>query len=267
MEKYRIKPGTKVHLDEIDPDDKSEFDGDKKEAKAELEKITDSLDGLQERLYAEDKRSVLFVIQAMDTGGKDGLIRSVFGELNPAGCRVETFKAPTSLELDHDYLWRIHRAVPPRGMIGVFNRSQYEDVLVVRVHNLVPKEIWEKRYDQINAFEKMLTDEGTTIVKFFLHISKDEQKKRLQERIEDPTKNWKFNPNDLKERALWDEYQKAYQDVLSKTSTEYAPWYVVPANRKWYRNIVVGRIVRETLETLNPQIPASNITFSEIVIE
>lgn len=267
MDKYRVKPDSKVWLDELDPDDKSEFEGDKKEAKAELETITDELDDLQERFYAEGKRAVLFIIQAMDTGGKDGTIRGVFGELNPAGCRVQAFKAPTSLELAHDYLWRIQRAMPPRGQIGVFNRSQYEDVLVVRVHNLVPKEVWEKRYDQINAFEKMLTEEGTTIVKFFLHISKDEQKQRLQERIDDPDKHWKFNPNDLKERALWDEYQKAYQDVLSKTSTDYAPWYVIPANRKWYRNLVVARIVQDTLQTLNPQYPETNVDFTNVVIE
>lgn len=267
MEKYRIKPDTKVHLDDFDPDDKSQFDGGKKEAKAELERITDDLDELQERLYAENKRAVLFVIQAMDTGGKDGTIRSVFGELNPAGCRVEAFKAPTSIELAHDYLWRIHRAAPPRGQIGVFNRSQYEDVLVVRVHDLVPKEVWKNRYDQINAFEKLLTDEGTTIVKFYLHISKDEQKKRLEERIEDPSKNWKFNPDDLKERALWDEYQKAFQDVLSKTSTDYAPWYVVPSNSNWYRNLIVARIVHATLKKLNPQFPESKVDFTKVVID
>lgn len=267
MDKYRVKPDSKVRLEEMDPDDKSEFDGSKKEAKDALKNMTEDLDDLQERLYAEGKHAVLFVIQAMDTGGKDGTIRKVFGDLNPAGCRVEAFKAPTSNELVHDYLWRVHRATPPRGMIGVFNRSHYEDVLVVRVHNLVPKEVWEKRYDQINAFEKMLTEEGTTIVKFFLHISKDEQKQRLQERIDNPDKHWKFNPKDLKERALWDEYQKAYQDLLSRTSTDYAPWYVIPANRNWYRNIIVARIVQETLQKLNPQYPESNVDFSSVVVE
>lgn len=267
MEKYRIKPGANVNLDEFDADDKSEFDGDKAEAKDALKEIAKDLDDLQERLYAEGKHAVLFVIQAMDTGGKDGTIRSVFGDLNPAGCRVEAFKAPTSNELAHDYLWRVHQATPRRGMIGVFNRSHYEDVLVVRVHNLTPKEVWSKRYDQINAFERMLTEEGTTIVKFYLHISKEEQKKRLEERIEDPTKRWKFNPKDLDERKLWGEYQDAFKDVLSKTSTAYAPWYVIPANRNWYRNIVVARIVQDTLRDLNPQFPESGLDFSNIVIE
>ena len=185
MEKYRVKPGTKIKLADFDASDRSEFLGDKKEALAEVKILTDALDELQERLYAESTRAVLFVLQAMDTGGKDGTIRHVFGHLNPQGCHVASFKAPTSLELAHDYLWRISAALPRKGEIGIFNRSQYEDVLVVRVHKLVPKEVWEKRYDQINNFEKMLTDEGTTIVKFYLHISKDEQKKRLEARLQD----------------------------------------------------------------------------------
>lgn len=267
MKNYRVKPDSRFELKEIAPDDKSEFDGDKKQAKAELEELTDALDDLQERLYAESKHAVLFVIQAMDTGGKDGTIRAVFGNINPQGCRVTSFKAPTSTELAHDYLWRVHAALPRRGEIGIFNRSHYEDLLVVRVHNLVPKDIWEKRYDHINAFEKMLSDEGTTIVKFFLHISKDEQKKRLEERIADPSKHWKFNPGDLKERALWDEYQDAYQDVLRKTSTAYAPWYVIPANRNWYRNIIVARIAHATLQGLDPKYPESKEDFSNLVIE
>lgn len=267
MKKYRIKPGSKIKLRDFDPDDKSEFDGDKKDAEAEFNDLSADMDLLQERLYAENKRAVLFVIQALDTGGKDGTIRKVFGTLNPAGCEVSSFKVPTTTELEHDYLWRVHQVMPRRGWIGVFNRSHYEDVLVVRVHNLVPKQVCERRYDQINAFEKMLTDEGTTIVKFFLYISKDEQKKRLQERLDDPTKHWKFNPNDLKERALWDDYQNAYEDVLNKTSTDYAPWYVIPANRKWYRNIIVARIAHETLKNLNPKYPETAADYSKIVIE
>ena len=267
MKKYRVRADAKIELKDFSPDDKGEFGGDKNQAKTELDELTDELDDLQERLYAESKRAVLFVIQAMDTGGKDGTIRKVFGNINPQGCRVTSFKAPTSTELAHDYLWRVHAALPRRGEIGVFNRSHYEDVLVVRVHDLVPKEVWERRYEHINAFEKMLSEEGTTIVKFFLHISKEEQAKRLQERIDTPDKHWKFNPNDLKERALWDEYQNAYQDVLNKTSTDYAPWYIIPANRKWYRNLVVARIARDTLKHLNPRFPEANVDFSKIVIE
>lgn len=267
MKKYRVRPDSKINLKDFDPNDRSEFDGAKLDAEAELAKLTDELDSLQERLYAESTRAVLFVIQAMDTGGKDGTIRKVFGNINPQGCRVTSFKAPTSAELAHDYLWRIHAALPRRGEIGVFNRSQYEDVLVVRVHNLAPKEVWSKRYEQINAFEKMLSDEGTTIVKFFLHISKDEQKQRLENRIADPEKNWKFNPGDLKERQLWDDYQDAYEDALNKTSTDYAPWYVIPANRKWYRNVVVARIAHETLKYMDPKFPEVQGDFSGIVIE
>jgi PPK2 family polyphosphate:nucleotide phosphotransferase len=267
MKKYRVKPDSKINLKHFDPDDKSEFQGDKKDADVEVAKLTEELDSLQERLYAESKRAVLFVLQAMDTGGKDGTIRRVFGNINPQGCRVTSFKAPTSGELAHDYLWRIHAAMPRRGEIGIFNRSQYEDVLVVRVHNLAPKEIWGKRYDQINAFERMLSDEGTTIVKFFLHISNDEQKKRLQERVDTPDKRWKFNPGDLKERALWDDYQNAYEDILNKTSTDYAPWYVIPANRKWYRNVIVARIAHETLKLMDPKYPEIHEDFSKIVIE
>jgi PPK2 family polyphosphate:nucleotide phosphotransferase len=267
MNKYRVKPGEHIKLAELDPSDKSEFEGDKLTARAVVKELTDEMDELQERLYAEGRRSVLFVLQAPDTGGKDGTIRSVFGELNPAGCRVASFKAPSSNELAHDYLWRIHAALPRRGEIGIFNRSQYEDVLVVRVHHLVERKVWERRYDHINEFERMLTDEGTTIVKFFLHISKDEQKKRLEERLAEPTKHWKFNVSDVKERALWDDYQKAYQEMLNRTSTDYAPWYVVPANRNWYRNLVVARIAHGALKKLNPQYPEAQADLSQVVIE
>lgn len=251
---YRVNPGTAVHLQDYPSDDKGDF-GNKVDAKSALKALKDKLDDLQEILYAEHKHAVLFVIQAMDTGGKDGTIRQVFGHLNPAGCRVWNFKAPSALELDHDYLWRIHTQVPRKGEIGIFNRSQYEDVLIVRVHHLVPQSVWEKRYDQINAFEKMLADEGTTILKFFLHISKEEQKKRLEERILEPKKNWKFNPGDLKERDLWDEYMQAYEAVLSMTSTTWAPWYIVPADRNWVRNMVVATAAIDAITALNPQYP------------
>lgn len=266
MDKYRVKPDSQVHLEEYDPDDKTEFNGTKEQANREVARLVAETDKLQERLYAEHARAVLFVFQGMDTSGKDGTIRHVFSGLNPIGCRVTSFKAPSVLELDHDYLWRVHSALPRRGEIGLFNRSYYEDVLVTRVHNL-PREVWEKRYHQINDFEKMLTQEGTTIVKFFLHISKDEQKKQLQERLDDPEKQWKFDPNDLKERALWDKYINAYEDALSKTSTDWAPWYIVPANRKWYRNLVVANVVWATLAKLNPQFPPPKADLDKIVIE
>lgn len=266
MNKYRVKPGQQINLEDYDPDDRSEFNGDKKDAAVRVDELTTALDDLQERLYAESSRAVLFVIQALDTGGKDSTIRSVFGNLNPQGCRVASFKAPTTLELAHDYLWRVHLAMPRRGEIGVFNRSHYEDVLVVRVHGLVPREVWEKRYDQINAFEKMLTEEGTTIVKFYLHISKREQKRRLEERLLDPTKHWKFNPGDLQERELWPEYRQAYEDMLTRTSTEWAPWYIVPADHKWYRNVVVAQVTYETLQALNPQYPQPSLDLSKIII-
>lgn len=267
MNKYLVKPDSRIRLKDFDPEDTSAYDGDKDSAKAELKNLTAQMDSLQERLYAEGKHAVLFVIQAPDTGGKDGTIRKVFGNLNPAGCQVASFKAPTTNELAHDYLWRIHAELPRRGEIGIFNRSHYEEVLIVRVHKLAPKEVWQKRYEHIRAFEKMLTDEGTTIVKFYLHISKDEQKKRLQERLDDPDKHWKFNPGDLNERALWDEYQEAYQDALNETSTDYAPWYAIPANRNWYRNVIVARIAHATLKGLDPKFPQTKLDVSQIVID
>jgi PPK2 family polyphosphate:nucleotide phosphotransferase len=269
MDQHRIKPGSKVNLAKIDPADKSGWEGSKKDAAKEVATLCDRMDQLQEMLYAESKYRVLIVLQAMDTGGKDGVIRAVFGNLNPQGCRVASFKVPTPPEMAHDYLWRVHQQTPGKGEIVIFNRSHYEDVLVVRVHNFVPQEVWEKRYDQINAWEKTLADEGTTILKFFLHISKDEQKLRLEERRDTPSKQWKFNPGDLKERALWPDYMAAYEAVLSKTSTKWAPWYVVPANSNWYRNLVVARTVVAALEGLNPQYPkpAAEVDLTKVVIE
>lgn len=267
MTNYLVKPGSKVQLADYDPDDRSQFDGNKGESEDELIELVKQLDPLQERLYAEHRHALLFVLQGIDTGGKDGVIHHVFSGFNPEGCRVTNFKAPTSLELDHDYLWRAHAAMPRRGEIGIFNRSHYEDVLIVRVHNLAPREVWLRRYDQINAFEKMLSEEGTTICKFFLYISKDEQKTRLLARLQDETKQWKFNPEDVHERVFWDEYIEAYEAVLGKTSTEWAPWYVIPANRKWYRNLLVARIALETLQRLNPQYPPPRTDLSKVVIE
>ncbi len=256
MNRYRISPDTDVRLKDFDPDETKAWDGDKDEAKAKQVKLNARLDELQATLYAEHKHPVLIVIQAMDTGGKDGTIRAVFEGVNPQGVRVANFKTPTPIELEHDYLWRVHAQTPGKGQIVVFNRSHYEDVLVVRVHNLVSEDVWKKRYDQINAFERMLAEEGTTILKFYLHISPEEQAERLQERLDDPAKRWKFNPGDLEERKLWSQYRKAYEDMLSRTSTKWAPWYVVPANRNWYRNLVVSSVLVDALEKLDPQYPA-----------
>jgi PPK2 family polyphosphate:nucleotide phosphotransferase len=255
MEELRIVPGKKVSLKDIDPNDAGEWKNKKEEGLLELEKLRQELDGLQEILYAEHKQKVLIVLQAMDTGGKDGTIRAVFGGINPQGVNVVSFKVPSLVEMDHDYLWRVHTNTPSKGEITVFNRSHYEDVLVVRVHNLVDKEIWKRRYEQINQFEKLLVDEGTTILKFYLHIDKDEQKDRLIERIDNPQKRWKFNPGDLEERKLWDDYMAAYEDALSKTSTEWAPWYVIPANRNWYRNLCVAKIIVKKLNELKMEYP------------
>ncbi len=255
MDIYRIRPGSCVDLREWDPRETRGFDGGKSDGKALLKKLTKQLEPLQELLYAEGRHKLLIVLQAMDTGGKDGVIRHVFEGINPQGVRVANFKQPTPAELAHDYLWRVHRQTPGSGEIAIFNRSHYEDVLVVRVHNLVPRDVWERRFDQINAFEHMLADEGTTIVKFFLHISKKEQRERLQDRLDEPDKRWKFNVGDLKERALWDDYMAAYEDVLSKTSTEWAPWYLVPSDRKWYRNLVIGTTLVAALRDLDMHYP------------
>ncbi|HTL30765.1 MAG TPA: polyphosphate kinase 2 family protein [Tepidisphaeraceae bacterium] len=251
---FLVKPGSKIKLKDIPTDTTKPFKDDD-DAKEETEKNVTRLVDLQEALYAEAQRSVLVVIQAMDTGGKDGTIRHVFKGVNPQGCRVAAFKVPSADELAHDYLWRIHKQTPPKGIITIFNRSHYESVLVERVHKLVPKERWEKRYDHINAFEKLLADEGTTIVKFFLHISKDEQKERLDARQKDPKKNWKWNPNDLKERELWDDYQKAYEDAIEKCSTDCAPWYIIPADHKWFRNWAVGETLVKTIGEIKPKYP------------
>ena len=254
-EKYRIPPKSKINLKDFDPNETNLFDGGKKEAKAAMVELNQKLSELQELLYAEGKHKLLIILQAMDTGGKDGTIRSVFEGVNPQGVKVATFKTPTALELSHDYLWRIHQHTPARGEVVIFNRSQYEDVLVVRVHSLVPEEVWSKRYEHINAFERMLCDEGTTILKFYLHIDLKEQAKRFLARVEDPTKQWKFNPGDLAERERWADYMQAYEDMLNRTSTAWAPWYVIPANKKWYRNWLIAKIVIKTLKDLDMHYP------------
>jgi PPK2 family polyphosphate:nucleotide phosphotransferase len=267
MDSHRIKPATRVDLSAYDPRDTSSFEGDKSAGKKELKRLTARLEELQELLYAEGKQKILIVLQAMDTGGKDGVIRHVFEGVNPQGVKVASFKVPTPEELSHDYLWRIHPQTPGRGQIAIFNRSHYEDVLVVRVHGIVAKDVWQRRYDHINAFERLLADEGTTILKFFLHISRDEQRERLESRRDEPHKQWKFNVGDLKERALWGDYMAAYEDVLSRTSTEWAPWYVVPADRKWYRNLVIGTTLVKTLEGLDMHFPPAPENLKEIVVE
>jgi PPK2 family polyphosphate:nucleotide phosphotransferase len=267
MSIYRVEQGTVVDLGRIDPRDRSQFDGGKDEAAEVTSGLNDRLEELQELLYAEGKQRVLVVLQAMDAGGKDGTIRHVFDGVNPQGVKVAGFKKPSEKELAHDYLWRVHRHTPGKGEIVIFNRSHYEDVLVVRVKNLVPKEVWSRRYEHINAFEKLLADEGTTILKFFLHISKDEQKERFQSRLDRPHKQWKFRKGDLDDRALWDDFQQAYEAMLSKTSTASAPWFVIPADRKWYRNLVISRILVETLEGLNMQYPVPEQDLDGIVID
>lgn len=267
MERYRIQPGESVDLRKRDPNDKSAFQISKKEGKELLPRLNEELETLQELLYAEGKHKLLIVLQAMDTGGKDGTIRHVFEGVNPQGVKVASFKVPTEEELAHDYLWRIHKHTPRKGEIVIFNRSHYEDVLVVRVHKIVPESVWTQRYEHIRAFEKTLADEGTTILKFYLHIDKDEQKERLQARLDEPDKNWKFSKGDLDERKLWDQYLDAFQTALEKTSTEDAPWYVIPANRKWYRNLVISSIIINKLKSLNMAYPESEVGLDEIVIE
>jgi PPK2 family polyphosphate:nucleotide phosphotransferase len=267
METYQVQPGMTVDLNNWDPNDKSLFPVKKKAGKQLLPQLNQELEELQELLYAESKHKILIVLQAMDTGGKDGTIRHVFEGVNPQGVKVAGFKVPTPKELAHDYLWRVHKHTPGKGEIVIFNRSHYEDVLVVRVHNLVPEEVWSKRYEHIRAFEKLLADEGTTILKFYLHINQEEQKERLQARLDEPHKNWKFSKGDLAERALWDDYQSAYQDALAKTSTEYAPWYIIPANRKWYRNLVISTIIIDKLKSLQMAYPEPEEDLEGIIIE
>lgn len=258
------QPLSSIQLKDFDPD--AHGDRDKQEVIAATDQLQEKMQALQERLYAESKQSVLIVLQAMDTGGKDGTIRKVFEGINPAGVYVKAFKAPTPDELAHDFLWRVHPHAPAKGYIGIFNRSHYEDVLVVRVNNLVPKEIWKKRYDHINHFERLLVDGGTRVLKFYLHISKEEQKQRLQERLDTPEKNWKFSPGDLPVREQWDAYMEAYEALLERCNTDYAPWHIVPANRKWYRDWVITRAIVKALEEMDPQYPPPAPGLDKIVI-
>lgn len=255
-DELRVIPATKVDLSTIDPADHHGWHKDDAES-ATKEQMT-RLAELQDRFWAEAKRSVLVVLQGIDAAGKDGTIHKVMEAFNPQGCVVAAFKVPTPEELAHDYLWRIHKKVPGKGEIGIFNRSHYEDVLVVRVHNFVPPTVWSARYREINEFERLLTDNGTTIVKFFLYIDRDEQRKRFQDRVDDPKKRWKFSLSDLAERKLWDDYAAAFEEALSKTSTDYAPWYVIPANHNWVRNLAVSSILAQTIDELKPAYPAAD---------
>ncbi|HEY0513337.1 MAG TPA: polyphosphate kinase 2 family protein [Thermoanaerobaculia bacterium] len=267
MKQHRVKPGSKVDLSKVDPESTPGFKGGRKDADERLIELCDSLEALQESLWAEHKRKVLIVLQGMDTSGKDGTISHVFEGVNPLGVRVVAFKAPSPEELEHDFLWRVHAKVPAQGEIVIFNRSHYEDVLVARVQKLVPPEVWKRRYDQINDFERLLAGTGTTVLKFFLHISKDEQKERLQARLDDPSKRWKFRKGDLLDRARWDDYMHAYEAALSRTSQKHAPWHIVPANKKWYRNLVVAEALVKALEDLKIQLPEPEEDLEGVVIE
>lgn len=268
LEKYHVKPGSKVDLGKIDSNERELFtDGGKDESPEAFDKLQAELQQLQKLLYAQNKQRILVVMQAMDTGGKDGCIKHVFSRVDPQGIHVRSFKKPDEEELARDFLWRVHDKVPRDGQLVIFNRSHYEDIIAVKVKKLFPDKVWKQRYRHIVEFERMLAEEGTTIVKIYLHISKDEQKERLESRLENPDKHWKFNPDDLKDRELWSDFMETYEELLSRTSTEYAPWYVVPANRKWYRNLVVARIMVDTLKKLDMKFPEIDWDPADMVVE
>jgi PPK2 family polyphosphate:nucleotide phosphotransferase len=262
--KLVVEPGSKVRLADIDPAYRGKHDSHD-EARPEIEKHVQKLDALQYLMYSEKKHALLIVLQGLDAGGKDGVIRHVISGMNPAGCRVAGFKGPTSEELAHDFLWRVHPHAPARGEVAIFNRSHYEDVLVARVHGLVPKAVWAPRYQLINDFEKLLAVENaTTILKFFLHISKDEQLARFEERLDTPAKNWKISDADYKEREYWDQYEAAFEDVLSKTSTKHAPWFVIPANHKWFRDLAISAIIVDAMQAMKMRPPEPTVDLAEI---
>jgi len=268
LEKYLVKPGSKVDLRKIDADDRHLYDdGGKEESLKSFDILQDELQYLQKLLYAQNKHRILVVMQAMDTGGKDGCIKHVFSRIDPQGIHVRSFKKPSEEELAHDFLWRVHSKVPRNGQLVIFNRSHYEDIIAVKVKKLFPEKVWKQRFRHVADFERMLAEEGTTIVKIYLHISREEQKERLESRLVNPDKHWKFNPDDLKDRALWPDFMETYEEVLSKTSTEHAPWYVVPANRKWYRNLVVARIMVDTMKRLNMTFPEIDWDPADMVVE
>ncbi len=265
LDRYRIAPGASVHLAERATDDTQDMQKD--DAEARTAAFIEQIDGLQERLYAESKQSLLVVLQAMDGAGKDSTLRSVFSPLDPQGIRVAAFKAPTAPELAHDFLWRVHQQAPAKGELVVFNRSHYEDVLIVRVHGWAPAEVIERRYAHIEAFERLLADSGTRVVKIMLHVSKAYQLTRMRKRLEDPTKHWKFNPGDLEERKLWDDYMRAFEAALEETSTEAAPWHVVPSEKRWFRDLVVARLVADALKAMDPQFPAPTYDPAAVTLE
>lgn len=267
MHPCQVPTGETIDLNTIPTRDEQIFPVSKSEGKDLLDEMLEEIDELQTRLYAENKNRILVVFQAMDTGGKDGTIRKVFAPMDPQGIRVASFKKPNERELSHDYLWRIHKHVPANGETVIFNRSHYEDIVAVRVRNIYPEERWSKRYEHIVNFEKMLADEGTTLIKIFLHISKDEQKERLQARLDESAKNWKFNPADLEDRALWSKFMQAYSDVISTTNTAQNPWHVVPADSKWYRNLIVASIVIDTLKSLNMKYPPVDFDPASVKID
>lgn len=266
IERYRVQPGERVDLNAVDTRATDAFDGAKKDGKSVLGPMRDRLETLQEVLYAQAKHSQLIVIQAMDTGGKDSTIGHVFSGVNPQGVKVVSFKQPTPRQLAHDFLWRVHPHAPAAGEIAIFNRSHYEDVLVVRVHELVPESVWRPRYEHIRAFERLLRNKGTAILKFCLQISKDEQKERLQDRLDEPSKHWKFDVGDLGERKRWDDYMMAYSEMMAETSTPDSPWYVIPADRKWYRNLVVTQAILDTLEGMDLHYPPAQDGLDDVVI-
>jgi PPK2 family polyphosphate:nucleotide phosphotransferase len=262
----RVTPGSTPDLAATDASATPAFDGDKAAARARLKELKEELAEFQQRLWAEQGQSLLIVLQALDAGGKDGLIRKVITAFNPQGTRVTGFGVPTEEELRHDYLWRVHAATPGKGRIGVFNRSHYEDVLVVRVNELVPEPVWRARYDQINGFESILAENRTRIVKLYLHISRDEQRERFQKRLDNPEKHWKWSSGDLETRARWDDFQAAYTDALARCSTDHAPWFVIPSNRKWYRDLAVAEILAETARDMDPRWPEAEGDLSGIVV-
>jgi PPK2 family polyphosphate:nucleotide phosphotransferase len=261
--KFRIAPGSRVRLKDFDPDFANKHE-DKKSALLKVGKLQQRMDALQFQLYAEQKRSLLICLQAPDAGGKDGVVRHVIGSMNPQGCRVVGFKQPTPEEAAHDFLWRIERQTPRRGEVVIFNRSQYEDVLVVRVHDLVPKSVWTKRYGQINDFERRLATDGTHILKFFLHISKEEQLRRFKQRLDDPARQWKISEADYTEREYWANYQEAYEDAIGQCSAEDAPWFVIPSDHKWFRNLAISQIIVETMESLGIKVPEPSVNLADI---
>jgi len=266
LARLQVASGQAPRLARRDPGDRLGLTG-KAEVREQRDALLDELEELHGRLWAEAKRSVLLVLQGVDTSGKDGVIRRVLTGLNPQGCSVTSFKAPTTLELEHDYLWRVHNACPARGRLGVFNRSHYEDVLVARVLGIVDKRHWRRRYRHLRDFEEMLNDEGTTVVKVFLNISRDEQRRRLQARLDDPTKRWKFKPEDLEAREQWDVYQAAYEEAITETSTEVAPWWIVPGDRKWVRDVAVATLLLETFRRLDPQFPPADPSLDGVIVE